>query len=146
METTVGFLVIAVAAVFLLFGYQSTNKQPSHGVTYKALFESVDGIAINSEVKLGGVLVGAVSNIKIDESYQVLLDIRIDDNVKIPNDSALEVRTTGFIGDKYIEIFPGGSEEFLAAGDCFAYTKSSTNLESVVNKIISAFVSKPETP
>jgi phospholipid/cholesterol/gamma-HCH transport system substrate-binding protein len=144
METLVGFLVIAIAAVFLLFGYRSTNKQPSHSVTYQALFECVDGISTNSEVKLGGVLVGAVSSIKIDESYQVLISIKVDSNIKIPNDSSLEVRTTGFIGDKYIEIFPGGSDEFLSNGDCFAYTKSSTSLESVVNKVVSAFVSKPE--
>jgi phospholipid/cholesterol/gamma-HCH transport system substrate-binding protein len=141
METIVGFLVIAIAAAFLFLGYKATNKQPSHGVTYHALFESADGISVNSEVKLGGVLIGTVLGIKIDESYQALVSISVNSDVRIPNDSSLEVKTTGFIGDKFLEVYPGGSDEPLAGGDFFAYTKSSTNLESIINKVIAALVS-----
>ncbi|MDR3285616.1 MAG: outer membrane lipid asymmetry maintenance protein MlaD [Holosporales bacterium] len=142
IETIVGFFVVIIAAIFLFFGYTLTSKQPAKGVTYRALFESVEGITVNSEVKIGGVRIGSVTDIAFDNSFQVIITAKVKKDIKIPKDSSIEVKSSGLMGDKFLEIIPGGDFEFLKDGEYFSFTKSSINLESFVNKIISAFVKK----
>lgn len=145
IETCVGFFVVLAAAAFLYFGYTSTSKHPSNGVSYKAVFESIDGIALNSEVKMGGVLLGVVTDIKVDPTYQIVVTMKLNDSIKIPDDSSAEIKTPGLMGDKYIEIIPGNSDEFLSANGTFVYTKSASNLEGFINKIVSAFASSKKS-
>ena len=39
--------------------------------------------------------------------------LRFDSKIKIPDDSAASIETNGLFGGKYIEIQPGGSEDFV---------------------------------
>jgi phospholipid/cholesterol/gamma-HCH transport system substrate-binding protein len=142
IETIVGLLVVVVAIVSVSVGYVTSSKQPSSGVTYTASFESVEGIVVNSEVKIGGVRVGAVSGITFDKDFQVILSIKVEKSISIPRDSSLEIKSAGIMGDKFVEIVPGGAEDFLAEGDAFAFTKSSTNLENFIGALVSGFVKK----
>lgn len=146
IETIVGVAVIIVAAVFLIFGRISTSKQPSQGsIAYKASFDSVEGIAVNSEVKIGGVRVGFVSNIELDPSFQVVLTLKVDKTLNIPADSSAEIATAGLMGDKFISIIPGGEEESLKEGDSFSYTRSGFSIEKLVGMVVSSFLDKPKT-
>lgn len=142
VETIVGGVVVLIAAVFLTFGYVSTSRQPSNASTYTALFDSIDGIIVNSEVKIGGVRIGVVSDINFDEYYKVVATLKINSKLNIPNDSAAEIKTSGIMGDKFIEIIPGSSDEFLKNNESFTYTKSSVNLESFIAKLVSSFLKK----
>jgi phospholipid/cholesterol/gamma-HCH transport system substrate-binding protein len=144
VETVVGILVVAVAATFLFVGYCTTSKKPVNAATYKASFESIEGVIASSDVKLGGVQIGVVSDISFDDEFQVVVTMKLNKTVKFPKDSTAAISTSGLIGDKFIEIIPGGDCEYLKDGDTFAFTKSSTNLESFVNKIIASFVNKPK--
>lgn len=144
IETTVGAAVIVVAALFLWFGYSATSHKPVHGShTYQALFESVDGIELNSEVRVGGVRVGYVSEISITPDFHIQLSLRIDKTLKIPADSTAAIATSGIIGDRFIEIIPGGEEDFLQENDTFAYTRPGLNLEKLISKLISSLSNKP---
>jgi phospholipid/cholesterol/gamma-HCH transport system substrate-binding protein len=146
VETVVGGIVVLVAVVFLAFGYLSTSNVPngSSGVTYKAVFDSVDGISLNSEVKIGGVCVGAVSSIDFDEAYRVVVTLRVKKNINIPDDSSVAITSSGMMGDKFVAINPGVSESLLESGGTFIYAKSPLNLESIINKVIAAFLKKDE--
>lgn len=140
VETLVGGLVVAVAVVFLCVGYFSTSSTPRGGaVAYKAVFDSVDGITINSDVKIGGVKIGSVSAIEFDGNYRVVVTLLVRKDLKIPDDSAVAVSSSGFIGDKYIDVQPGGSPTYLGKGDTFLSAKSPLSLESLLNKAILAF-------
>ena len=46
------------------------------------------------------------------------------------------IRTAGIIGDRYINITPGGLEETLTDGDMIEETESAINLEELLSKYI----------
>lgn len=143
LETLVGAVVVLVAAVFLAIGYQATSVMPGKGgATYYGVFDSVDGIALNSEVKIGGVRVGAVASIRFDKHYHVVVGVRIKKGVSIPEDSTLAITSSGLMGDPYVGLIPGSSSENLEKGGTFLSAKSPTTLESIINKVILALGSK----
>lgn len=143
VETIVGAAVILVALVFLIMGYRETSVTTyGNAAIYKGTFESVDGISLNSEVKMGGVKVGSVSSIVFDENNRVVVAISVRSDLKLPDDSTLAISSSGFLGDKYIEIIPGVSTSFLSSGDPFFSTKAPLNLESLINKVVLALAKK----
>jgi phospholipid/cholesterol/gamma-HCH transport system substrate-binding protein len=44
------------------------------------------------------------------------------------------VKTVCLIGDKYIKLSPGGSEEILAAGNTIFDTESALDIEEIISK------------
>lgn len=137
IETIIGALVLLVAAGFAFFAYQSSNMKPVDGYSVKARFASVDGIGTGSEVRIGGIKVGVVSDLDIDpQTYEALLTLQLRDRIKVPEDSNAGVVSSGLLGSKYIEITPGGAEEMLQAGGEIAFTQSSVNIESLIGKMV----------
>lgn len=145
LETLVGAVVILVSAAFLKVGYRMTSVIPSKdGATYFGVFDSIDGIAPNSEVKIGGVRVGAVGDIHFDTQYRVVVEIRLRKGVRVPEDSSLAITSSGLMGDPYVDLVPGSSEDDLEEGGTFLVAKSPTTLESIINKVVLALGSKNE--
>jgi phospholipid/cholesterol/gamma-HCH transport system substrate-binding protein len=143
VETVVGGIVVLVALAFLIFGYLTSSTIPSgSGNTYKAVFDSVDGLSVNSEVKIGGVSVGYVSAIDFDKAYRVELSIKVRKGIHIPDDSSVAITTSGLMGDKFVEIVLGVNDDFLENGGIFVYAKPPLNFESLINKLVAAFISK----
>ena len=57
--------------------------------------------------------------------------------VNIPDDSSASIVSSGVMGNKYIEIEPGGSEEYIENNGEFFYTQDAIVLEELVDRIIS---------
>ena len=74
-----------------------------------------DGLSKGSEVRISGVKVGTVSDLTLDPvSYLATVRMNIQDDVRVPSDSALEVTSGGLLGNLYVAIFPGKwAEELL---------------------------------
>ena len=62
------------------------------------------------------------------------IDAGIDN---IPADSAAVIRTSGLLGDQYIDISVGGDLESLSPGDTFYSTQSAMNLERLISNFAS---------
>ena len=73
---------------------------------------------------------------KLDKDFKAILTLQIKDSVKLPDDSSAAIVSSGIMGNKYIEIEPGGSEDLLSQGDEFAYTQDAMVLEELVERII----------
>ena len=68
-ETLIGTLVIIIAILFLSFASKITNSKQNvaGGYDIVAIFDNIDGINIGSDIKIAGVKVGSVSNIKLNQ-------------------------------------------------------------------------------
>jgi phospholipid/cholesterol/gamma-HCH transport system substrate-binding protein len=55
----------------------------------------------------------------------------------IPADSAAVIRTSGILGEQYIDISIGGDLESLKEGDTFYSTQSAMNLERMISNFAS---------
>ena len=117
VETLIGAVVLVVAVVFLLFAYNKADVRAVSGYPLVAKFERADGVNIGSDVMLGGIKIGSVTGEHLDTTnYLAVLELSISNNVKVPDDSAIKIASSGLLGDKYLSIQPGGSETMLAAG------------------------------
>ena len=52
----------------------------------------------------------------------------------MPADTIASVKTSGLIGDKYVNLTAGGSEDILASGDTLEETESAVDIESLISK------------
>ena len=140
LEVIIGAVVIAVALGFVVFLYQSTGLSVSNSKHYelKADFRSADGIPVGTEIRLAGVKVGTVSDLSLNvETYRAEAELAIENEVDIPEDSALTVSSEGLLGGNFIEIIPGASYEYMQPGDEFLDTQGSVSLISLLLKFVS---------
>ncbi|MDR1425962.1 MAG: MlaD family protein [Rickettsiales bacterium] len=114
-----------------------TDKRPSQKL-YRvyAKFANINGITLGTKVKIGGVDVGNVHSISLEEDHTVLVSLNIKFGIKIPVDSCLKVSTIGLIGGRYLRIDAGGEEEILHSGDRFDFTESAVDLEDMISRFL----------
>lgn len=136
LELAVGFfLVIGILAM----GYVSIKLGKlevigQEGYTVYATFAKAGGVKAGAGVEIAGVEVGKVKSIRLDDSYQALVELVINQNVKLQEDTIASVRTKGLIGEKYIQISPGGSDKMIAVGGKIRETESAIDIEEVISK------------
>ena len=140
LEVIIGAIVLTVALGFVVFIYQSTGLSVSNSRHYelKADFRSADGIHVGTDVRLAGVKVGAVSDLSLNvKTYRAEAELAIENQVDIPDDSALAVSSEGLLGGSFIETIPGASYEYMQPGDEFLDTHGSVSLMSLLLKFVS---------
>ncbi len=131
-----GALVLVVAAAFMVFAYQSSNLRTVDGYPLRAKFSTVAGVALGTDVRIGGIKVGVVSDLKLDpDTYQAVLTMQIKPSVKIPVDSSAAVVSDGLLGSKYVKIEPGADDKMLAVNTYIPHTQSAVNLEELIGEM-----------
>ena len=100
-----------------------------------ARFYSVAGLKAGAQVVIAGVPVGQVESISLDPKDQVaIVRMKIKKGVVLTDDVIASVKTSGLIGDKYITLTPGGSDQILKEGDMITETESALDIEQIVSK------------
>lgn len=119
VEITVGlFMVLVICSVlFLCFRVTDPTSFASHN-TYRvyAVFENIGGLKARSPIKIGGVVIGRVNNISLNSSngnqYKPYVAMDIDTQYnKIPSSSSLAIKTSGILGEQFIDINIGVDRE-----------------------------------
>ena len=137
VETSVGiFVMIGILCIGYLtikLGKMEIFGDNNYSVT--ARFESVSGLKVGAQVEMAGVSIGQVDLITLDKKKQVaLVELKIENSIVLTDDVIASVKTSGLIGDKYIDISPGGSDEILKPGDLITETESSVDIEELISK------------
>lgn len=137
METGVGmFLIIGfLCLTYLAVQLGDVRIFSSDYYTIRARFANISGLKEGAVAEIAGVEVGKVSKIHLDD-YEALVDIIIRKDVKLQDDAIASIRTKGIIGEKYVKILPGGSDEYIMPGDEISETESTLELEELVSKYI----------
>jgi phospholipid/cholesterol/gamma-HCH transport system substrate-binding protein len=139
LELSVGLFVSAGLAALVYLAVNLGNLELLSGNDYplKARFVSSSGLIEGAYVEVGGVRVGTVEKIAVDyDSYESIVEMKLDEQIKLQDDSIASIRTSGIIGDKFVKIAPGGSETFLEPGGEIVETESSISLEELISKYI----------
>jgi phospholipid/cholesterol/gamma-HCH transport system substrate-binding protein len=127
--------LICTGYLYMVLGEISFTRDSRYPVI--GFFTSVSGLQAGARVEMAGVEIGMVSDIQID-SERLLAKVlfSIDKNIKLSEDVIASVKTSGIIGQKYIDMAPGGSSVILEPGDEIFNTESSLDIESLVRKLI----------
>lgn len=137
VETLIGAVVLVVAGAFLWFATTRAGIGTIDGYALTARFDKIDGINIGSDVMIGGIKVGTVTDQRLDaKSYLAIITISMRDDIKLPEDSSIKVASSGLMGGSYLAIQPGGADDFLRPGDEIEYTQSSVDLTELLGKAI----------
>ena len=138
LEFVLGLLILIIS-IISIFYYSSKinlfNKVDTFQIN--SSFFDIGNINIGNDVKINGVKVGEVLNIKLDqENYMAIITSSIDKSINIPNDSVFKISNNGFIGSPYIEIQLGNSEEIIKNNDYSINNIDAVSLEEIINNFI----------
>ena len=121
IEVKVGAFVLAglisIGVLVVAFSGFKGFVEPTYMIYAK--FDNASGILKNSQVHLRGAKIGEIPEKPqiADEGSSVLLILRIKSEVQIPKNSTFKVGSYGLLGDRYVDVIPGDSTEFLEPGD-----------------------------
>tara|TARA_B100000530_G_C15625683_1_gene356216 strand:- start:50 stop:514 length:465 start_codon:yes stop_codon:yes gene_type:complete len=137
IETVMGAVVLVVAALFVVFAYSKAEVGAVEGYEIQAKFDRVDGILAGSDVRMSGIKIGTVTASSLDpKTYFAEVKMNIRSDVKIPDDTSIAVSTDGLLGDKFLALSPGGSDDMLEPGGEITTTQGSIDLMSLVGQMI----------
>ena len=135
-ETFIGAMVLLVAVGFISFIIQRTDLAGHKTYPLYANFQSAQGIAIGSAVKMSGIKIGEVRSIALDaDTYLARVEIGVNNDVKLPEDTLITIGSEGLLGGQYIRLMPGASDTMLKAGAKFAYAQGSVDLSELLGKV-----------
>ncbi|HGY9591279.1 TPA: outer membrane lipid asymmetry maintenance protein MlaD [Vibrio harveyi] len=143
-ELWVGSFVLAGICAILVMIFQVADvKNIGSGNTYtlKAEFDNIGSLKVRSPVKVGGVVIGRVSNITLNpDSLLPVVSLSINSQYnQFPETSSVQILTSGLIGEQYIGLVPGfvfDDEEMLVDGDTIEDTKSALVLEDLIGQVL----------
>lgn len=137
VETLIGAIVVAVAAAFLFYAYTTTGSGSVSGYNVTARFSSADGVSPGTDVRLHGIKIGTVSGLSLDpKTYYAIAHLSISNGVHIPDDSAVKITSSGFLGSNYVAIQPGGSTKMVAAGGELTNTQGSVDVMGLIGRAV----------
>ena len=139
-ETVVGGIVLAGALAFGLYAAQLAGVGNGASGEYEltASFRSIEGVSVGTDVRLAGVKIGTVSDVNLNpETYRADTVLSLTEETQIPDDSAVTISSEGLLGGNFVEIVPGGSPFFLAAGDEIIDTQGAVSLISLLLRFVS---------
>ena len=113
----VGIFVLAgiVSLIIFVFMLGGDNKFFTRNYKVQTSFTNVAGLSEGASVRLSGVRIGSVKEIKfpkdIDKNFiVVLMNVKEDGVRRIGTDAIATIKTEGLLGDRYIEIIKGSKE------------------------------------
>lgn len=124
-------------ALILKLNLNTWEEAEDTDYTVYATFNHTDGLSIGDKVRLAGIDVGYVEGFQLDNDFRATLEMKIHKEIKIPDDSSAAIVSSGIMGNKYIEIDPGGSEDYIANDGEFSFTQDAIILEELLDRIIS---------
>lgn len=144
LELWVGTFVMAGVIAILVMIFKVANVTGiGSGDTYRlqAYFDNIGSLKVRSPVKIGGVVVGRVSEISLDkENYIPIVTLSIEQRYGyFPETSSATILTSGLIGEQYVGLVPGFIDDdidMLADGDLIEDTKSALVLEDLIGQVL----------
>ncbi|QLE86943.1 MULTISPECIES: outer membrane lipid asymmetry maintenance protein MlaD [Shewanella] len=152
IEILVGLFLLSGLAAFLVLVFNVANVDVKTGqsqYTLYAKFSNIGGLKVRSPVKVGGVVVGRVKAITLDEqSLLPVVEMTIDTQYnQFPETSSLSILTSGLLGEQFLGLTPGFYDEDIAMlvdGDRIDDTHSALVLEDLIGQFLYSVKSKDD--
>ena len=147
METLAGLFVViglvCIAYMTVKLGHVSFLGEDTYPLYAK--FSNVNGLRLGSPVDMMGIEVGRVEQIILDQKAQMaVVGMGVKKGVQVYGDAIASIKTEGLIGDKYINIDPGGAEKPLNPGGTILQTQAAVDIGDLIGKYVFGGVKNPE--
>ena len=136
VEILLGAIVLLTAIGFLTLGMQSINSQKD-GYNISLIFGSTAGLKNGDDVKISGISIGKITKLELNlDDYNAKVNIIIDNNIKIPDDSSAKITSSSLLGGNFLDIIPGSSEQNLGPSDIIYDTTDPVSFTDMLGKVI----------
>ena len=138
-ETLIGALVIVIAGLFLIMASKvaDSRQKITSGYNIIAEFTNADGINIGSDIKISGVKIGNVADVKLNrKNYKAVVVLKVPKDVLIPTDSIFKISTSGLIGNKFVNVKLGADDDYFKNNQTAEFTESVMDLEDLISRFI----------
>jgi len=131
-EFKVGLLAIATIVAVIFMSLKITSNQSGFGqyITYRTIVKDASGIFPKTPIKVAGINAGRISSIEL-QGNTALITFEILKQIQVTKNSKLRIKSVGFLGDKYIEIYIGDSPEMLRKYD-FIDSEEAAGIENLI--------------
>tara|TARA_B100000524_G_C23542415_1_gene331734 strand:+ start:253 stop:690 length:438 start_codon:yes stop_codon:yes gene_type:complete len=137
IEVLMGAVVIVTAVFFLIFGMRSIDNNQKDGYNISLVFGSSAGLKSGDNVKISGINVGKITKLDLNlEDYNALIHVKLNKEVKIPDDSTARITSSSLLGGNYLDIVPGSSETYLKPRDIIYDTSDSVSFIDLLGKVV----------
>lgn len=124
------FLVITSFATYVL---AATIANTSYGstTTYQANFQDVNGLQLGDDVRIAGVRVGSVTDIKIVNHNRARVSFTVQKSRPLPKSTEAHLRYRNLIGQRYLDIEQGAgnANDMLKKNDVIPETQTFPALD-----------------
>lgn len=168
VELTVGFFIVVGFASLFMLAMKVSNLSTytgDDGYEITARFTDASGLKVRSPVVMAGVTLGRVTQISFDvNTFKAVVKMRIEKQYdKIPIKTSANIFTAGLLGEKYVGLLPGSTNDpckeetlaaelearapnlqglkcgpqYLADGSVIEFTQGSLVLENLIAQFVS---------
>ena len=137
IEILMGAIVIIIAIIFLSLGMQSINSKQKGGYNISLIFGSSAGLKNGDNVKISGINVGKIINLDLNlDDYNAKVDIKLNEDIKIPDDSSARITSASLLGGNFVDIIPGVSDTYMEPDDIIYDTSEPVSFSDMLGKVI----------
>lgn len=142
-ETKVGTITaISIAILILGYNFMKGENLFTDYNKYYATYDEIDGLYKSNPVMINGYKVGQVSNVTMDpRSLKLLIEIKVPNRIKVPNNSIMKIVNTDMIGSKGVYLIMGNSKVYALGNDTLNSDKDP-GMAKTVSKLIAPLSEK----
>lgn len=136
-EIKVGLMTVVGIVVLMYFLLNSRDAPFGLGQSYAiwTTVPSAEGIQFGSQVTMAGVKVGRVGQILLTPEGKARVELELDKNVQLPQDSKVTVKSMGLLGDRSVHLMPGAQDATVQPGGEVVYTTGESDLDELTKKM-----------
>ena len=109
----------------------------TQGYRIEAEFDNIGGLKLRAPVKVAGVLVGRVENVRLNpKTYEALVTLRVDNQYSFSRDTIASINTSGLLGEVYVGLDAGGDSVMLKDGERITKTQSALIMEKLISQFL----------
>ena len=137
IEILMGAMVLIIGIGFLSIGMQSINTNQKIGYEISLIFGSSAGLKNGDNVKISGINVGKITGLNLNlEDYNAKVNIKLNQNIKIPDDSSARITSSSLLGGNFVDIIPGVSDKYMKPNDIIYDTSDPVSFTDMLGKVI----------
>lgn len=136
-ESIAGMFVFVglIVLVYMTLNLGDVSVFEDNTIVLTARFNSVSGLRAGNPIEMYGIEIGKVDTLDIDKDVQrAIVTMKIQNRAEIYSDAIASIKTAGLIGDKFINIDPGGAGQRLNHGDVIINTESPLDITDLIGK------------
>jgi phospholipid/cholesterol/gamma-HCH transport system substrate-binding protein len=134
-EVRVGlFLVVAFLILIALFEMVGKETFFSRTAEYKTSFKSIPSLKVGDPVRLAGVDVGSVKDIRV-VGARVEVAFRVKDGTPVKTDSVATIKLTSLLGTNFVDISFGSPAAPIAPSGSLLTSSEPPDLNTLVARL-----------